>query len=201
MNPEADFGGWPLFERDFFKPSASVVARRLLGHALVRSTPQGLVGGIIVETEAYLFDDPASHSFRGMTQRNAAMFGHPGFTYVYFIYGCHHCINAVCQENGVGEAVLIRALEIIGPDPRAASGPGKICKWLGINRSHDSMDLCSGSSEVQIRQNPKADELVTAMGGAATTPRIGITRGAVERLRFVISGSPMLTRKFVALKD
>src|SRR5437763_910670 len=97
--------------RSFFEPSAKIVARKLLGHYLVRNKPTGPAAGIIVETEAYLSNDPASHSAPGVTPRNKVMFGAPGHGYVYLIYGYHFCINAVCRPAGVGEAVLVRALE------------------------------------------------------------------------------------------
>ena len=101
----------PLPSR-FYEPSAQAVAPALLGHWLIRNTPKGPCGGPIVETEAYLVDDPACHGARGLTARNRVMFGAPGHGYVYLIYGFYFCMNAVCQPQGVAEAVLIRALEV-----------------------------------------------------------------------------------------
>jgi DNA-3-methyladenine glycosylase len=97
--------------REFYLPSAQVVAPRLLGKLLIRRLPEGLCAGVIVETEAYLCADPACHAVNGQTLRNAVMFGPPGHAYVYFIYGCHYCVNAVCHPVGSGEAVLIRAIQ------------------------------------------------------------------------------------------
>src|SRR5437870_3143652 len=97
--------------RSFYQPAADEVAPGLLGHWLIRNTPQGPCGGPIVEVEAYLTNDPACHAFCGRTERNKTMWGAPGHGYVYLIYGYHCCVNAVCQPEGVGEAVLIRALE------------------------------------------------------------------------------------------
>src|SRR5580658_10408613 len=98
--------------RSFFEPSAETVAPRLLGHWLVRNLPSGPCGGPIVEVEAYLAeDDPASHAFGGRTTRNQAMYGPPGYAYVYLIYGFYFCVNAVCRRAGCAEAVLIRAVE------------------------------------------------------------------------------------------
>src|SRR5262245_24518684 len=97
--------------RSFYEPSADVVAPQLLGHWLVRRFHNEICAGTIVETEAYLMDDPACHAFPGLTPRNRTMFGQPGHGYVYFIYGCHFCVNAVCRPSGIGEAVLIRAIE------------------------------------------------------------------------------------------
>jgi DNA-3-methyladenine glycosylase len=86
---------WKALPRQFFEPSAKMVAPRLLGHWLIRRTPQGFSGGPIVETEAYLANDPGSHAFVGMTNRNRIMFGRPGHAYVYLIYGFYHCFNTV----------------------------------------------------------------------------------------------------------
>lgn len=99
------------FRRSFFQPSAESVAPRLLGHWLIRRFPEGFCGGPIVETEAYLANDPASHGYCGQTDRNGAMFGPPGRAYVYLIYGFHFCVNAVCHRHGRAEAVLIRAMD------------------------------------------------------------------------------------------
>ena len=98
-------------QRSFYEPSAQVVAPALIGQWLVRITSQGASGGPIVETEAYLQGDPACHAANGRTRRNGVMFGPPGHSYVYFIYGAHYCVNAVCQPVGLAEAVLIRAIE------------------------------------------------------------------------------------------
>ncbi len=95
----------------FYEPEADLVAPQLLGHYLIRNTPGGVLGGPIVEVEAYLVGDPAAHSFPGETPRNRVMFGPPGFAYVYLIYGLHFCINAVCRPSGTAEAILIRAIE------------------------------------------------------------------------------------------
>src|SRR5512141_1334708 len=103
--------------RAFYKPSAREVAPALLGHWLIRRTNDGVFGGPIVETEAYVEGDAACHAFPGLTPRNRVMFGPAGHAYVYLIYGCHFCVNAVCLPPGKAEAVLIRAVEpVLGPD-------------------------------------------------------------------------------------
>lgn len=117
----------------FAERDATVVAPALLNKLL---RVHGTVARI-TEVEAYTADDPASHSFRGRTPRNAAMFGHPGHWYVYLIYGVHHCVNLVTGAEGDGQAVLIRSVVIDGIDPRRTSGPGRVCKVLGIDRALD----------------------------------------------------------------
>lgn len=117
----------------FAERDATIVAPELLNKLFV-------VRGIaarIVEVEAYTADDPASHSFRGRTARNAAMFGPPGRWYVYLIYGIHHCVNLVAGPEGDGQAVLIRAAVVEGTPTGATTGPGRLTKVLGIDRSMD----------------------------------------------------------------
>lgn len=175
--------------RQFFERSAVDVARDLLGfHLLVTD-----VGGRIVETEAYLPDDEASHSFRGPSARNAAMFGLPGNVYVYRSYGVHWCLNFVCQP---GSAVLIRALEPVtglgsmagrrGTDvvTQFCSGPGKLCQALGIDLTLNDRLLdrppfsLTPSDPVQI----------------VSGKRIGITKNADAPWRFGIVGSRFLSK-------
>src|SRR5687767_9203854 len=99
------------FPRSFYEPSAKAVASQLLGHWLVRRTPEGFSGGAIVETEAYITGDPGCHAYVGPTNRNRMMFGEPGHAYIYLIYGFYNCFNTVCRPRGCGEAVLVRAIE------------------------------------------------------------------------------------------
>ena len=191
----------------FYESTADLVAPALLGHLLVRNTPDGPCGGVIVETEAYLADDPACHAFGGETARNRAMFGPPGRAYVYLIYGMHHCVNAVCRPRGVGEAVLLRALEpTLGveqmrarrPVPRLrelTNGPAKLCSALGIRRELDSADVCDAGSALFIAGNPARAAVLRRLGPVKTTPRIGITKAAALPLRFLLAGSECVSRK------
>lgn len=193
--------------RSFYEPSAKIVAQRLLGHWLIRNTSEGPCGGPIVETEAYLSDDPACHGAPGLTARNRVMFGPPGRSYVYLIYGMHFCVNAVCQPTGVAEAVLIRAIEPeFGEDwmrrqrPAAkpdhlTTGPAKLCEAMNITRSLDGLDLCDPHSALFIAENPKVKQFRRARGPVVITPRIGISKAAALPLRFYLGGSRFVSRK------
>jgi DNA-3-methyladenine glycosylase len=191
-----------------YTPSARRVAPALLGHLLLRRAPDGSwAGGAIVETEAYLADDPACHGHRGETRRNRSMFGPPGRAYVYFIYGNYFCFNAVCAAPGVAEAVLIRAIEpLFGgdwmranrpvPKPRdLTSGPAKLCLALGIAREHDGADLTAAPSEVIIARNDDLRAFRRRHGPMVTTTRIGLSVAEHLPLRFYLPGSDHVSRR------
>lgn len=193
--------------RVFYEPSAEAVAARLLGHLLVRKTPRGWCGGVIVETEAYLRNDAAAHSFRGETPRNRVMFGPPGYAYVYFIYGNHWCVNAVCRQRGIPEAILIRAIEpslgldfmqgrrpVLNPH-ELTNGPGKLCAAMGIDRGLDGVDLCDRKSPLFIAKNPSRRTFLRHSGPVVTTTRIGITQAAALPLRFYLERNPFVSRR------
>jgi DNA-3-methyladenine glycosylase len=193
--------------RSFYKPSAAAVAPLLLGHWLIRNTPYGPCGGPIVEVEAYLgHHDPASHSFGGQTARNRVMYGPPGHAYVYFIYGFHCCVNAVCRPVGCAEAVLIRAieaemgLEVMRQNRVAATtlaltnGPGKLCAALAIDRKLDGLDVCDVSAPMFIARNPHWARFRRQRGPVTISARIGITKAASLPLRFYLGGSPFISR-------
>lgn len=192
----------------FFAPSAAIVAPKLLGHFLLRRTADGSwAGGVIAETEAYLANDPACHGFRGETARNRHMFGPPGRAYVYFIYGNYFCCNAVCAAPGVGEAVLIRAIEptfglewMKGNRPvtkprELTSGPAKLCLALAIERPLDGADLCAPGSDLIIARNPDVGQLTRQHGPIVTTTRIGLSVAADLPLRFYLEGSEFVSRR------
>lgn len=177
----------------FFARNASDVAHDLVGWTLL---VEG-VGGMIVETEAYEPDDPASHSFGGPTRRNATMFGPPGRLYVYRSYGIHWCANVVCAEEGVGAAVLLRAIEpTIGADVMRArrgvedvrllaSGPGRLTQALGITATHDGRDL--GKPPFALEPPRVAVEVVAS-------PRVGITRAPDLLRRYSLARSSFVSR-------
>jgi len=203
---ESLFSPVPL-PRSFFEPSARVVAPKLLGHWLLRRAPDGSwAGGEIVETEAYLVDDPACHGFRGETARNRSMFGPSGHAYVYFIYGNYFCFNAVCAGRGVAEAVLIRAIEpsfnavwmrnnrSVKHEHHLTSGPARLCLALGIERSLDGVELVALSSDVIIARNPGCRRLVRERGPVIATTRIGISTAVDLPLRFLLGGSKFVSR-------
>ena len=177
----------------FFRRSAVSVAADLVGATLCVNG----VGGIIVETEAYERDDPASHSFRGETARNRSMFGPPGCAYVYRSYGLHWCLNAVCLA---GSAVLIRAIEpLLGlevmsgrrgvQDPRRlCAGPGRLAEALGISGLQDGLPMAA---------EPFLLEASTTAPAIVSGPRIGIGHGLEKHWRFGLSGSRFLSRRFL----
>jgi DNA-3-methyladenine glycosylase len=198
----------------FYSRPTIEVARDLLGTVLAHRTPEGLTAGRIVETEAYLHDDPACHASRGMTRRNQAMFGPPGRSYTYLIYGMYHCFNVVTSPRGVGEAVLIRALEPLeglplmaerrGTDkPKAlCSGPGKLVIALGMGPrgTHvpvpDGSDLRKGPLLILPPESfPWTAEGGTPLRNIKVTTRIGITQAAHLPLRFYLEGNPYISRK------
>jgi DNA-3-methyladenine glycosylase len=193
--------------RGFYEPSAKIVARRLLGHFLVRNGPQGPAGGEIVEVEAYLSNDPACHGAPGPTARNRVLFGHPGHGYVYLIYGYHFCVNAVCRPVGVAEAVLIRAIEPnfgeefmrherpVARREELTSGPAKLCEALGIDRSLDGVDICDPKSVLFLGENPNPEKFRRRRGPMVTTTRIGITKAAALPLRFYLAGSEFVSKR------
>lgn len=196
-----------LLPASFFQPSAETVAPKLLGHFLLRRTPDGSwAGGAIVETEAYLADDPACHAFRGQTARNRSMFGPPGRAYVYFIYGNYFCCNAVCAAPGVGEAVLIRAIEPtfglewmqqnrpVAKPRELTSGPAKLCLALGIRRPLDGADLCALTSDLIVAENPDVRRFRRERGPLVTTTRIGLSIAADLPLRFYLERSEFVSR-------
>lgn len=178
-------------------PETESLARFLIGKILVHVRPDAVLAGRIVETEAYLADDPASHSFRGRTRRNASMFLPAGHAYCYLSYGCWTALNVSSGPAGTGEAVLLRAVEIVRgaeaipavprlPAARLASGPGRLTRALGVTLAHDGVDLCTDPG-LHLAHGDRPHCRI------GTSPRIGITRAADLPLRFFEAGSPALS--------
>jgi len=195
----------PLGEQ-FYQPRAEMVAPLLLGHFLIHETVEGVVGGIIVETEAYGQNDPACHASRGQTARNATMFGKAGLSYVYFIYGCHFCVNAVCCPEGIAEAVLIRAIEPAFGEERMmanrgvkreslTNGPGKLCSALGITREANGLDLTDPKSPLRICRNSDQKQFIDEKGPVVATTRIGISKAMDLPHRFYLEKSMDVSRR------
>jgi DNA-3-methyladenine glycosylase len=184
----------PLSRRYYARPALEL-ARELIGRLLVRDLNGRLLIGRVVEAEAYGPDDPASHSYRGPTRRNASMFGSPGHAYVYVSHGIHHCLNAVAQPPS---AVLLRALEPIEGldemrrrrrterDRLLCAGPGRLCEALGIGPGLDGHDLTLGEG-LWIASGRRAGEVVV-------TPRIGLNVAVERPWRFVRAGTPFASR-------
>ncbi|PYO13564.1 MAG: DNA-3-methyladenine glycosylase [Gemmatimonadetes bacterium] len=185
----------------FYARPTSVVARRLLGQILISDVNGRRVAGRIVETEAYVGpDDPACHGYRARrTRRNASLFGPPGTAYVYFTYGMHWCLNAVTEAVGFPAAVLLRALEPLTgfatmrrrrgdvPDRALCSGPAKLCEALGVTGRLDGTSLQRGV--LRIVRDPSRQRR-----NIIVTPRVGISRAVDWPLRFLIAGSPWVSR-------
>jgi DNA-3-methyladenine glycosylase len=187
----------------FFEQETVALARALLGKQLVTSRRGVVTAGTIVEVEAYLGSgDPACHAARGKTPRNAIMFAAPGHCYVYLIYGMYYCVNVVSDPEGVGSAVLVRAVEpTVGlgtmarrrsagrvPQRNLARGPGRLCQALAIDRSF-SGEHFDTSSKIWIA----GDARRVPSSHIETTGRIGISLGSELPLRFSIAGSPWVS--------
>ena len=201
----------PLLPREFFARHSLQVAPQVLGCVLAHETAEGLVAVRLTEVEAYEgAEDPASHSYRGRTARNAVMFGPPGHAYVYFTYGMHWCVNVVCLRPGTASAVLIRAGQVIEGLPLAtarraagrarvssiagrelARGPARLCQALGIDRTQSGLDVVDPSSPLRIFGRAEA-----ADGGPVQIsqgPRVGISRAADRPWRFWLTGDPTVS--------
>jgi len=190
----------PRLPRRFFVRDPVVLARDLLGRVLFYKTPEGLLAGRIVETEAYTgAADPASHAFRGRTARNAVMFGPAGHAYVYFTYGMHHCLNVTAGAQGTAGAVLLRALEPLagveimrargdhGPESRLLSGPGKVGRAFGLSLVDNGRDFTRGPLGLATGA-PVPDREV------AISRRIGISRAVDLPYRFAVLSSPSVSK-------
>lgn len=175
-------------------------ARRLLGAVIERTVDGGVLRARIVEVEAYDQTDPASHTFRGQSSRNASMFKAAGYAYVYFIYGMHYCLNIVAGPAEFGAGVLIRAVEPLEGEAvmvqnrrgrtgiELTNGPSKLCEALAIDRSLDGHDISIPPLRVLLAP-PLADEQVVI------TQRIGITKAVDWPRRFYLRDSPYVSKR------
>jgi DNA-3-methyladenine glycosylase len=182
-----------VIPRAFFARPVLEVAEELIGATFLVDG----VGGKIVEVEAYHHEDPAAHGYRGRTERNATMFGPPGYAYVYRSYGIHWCVNFVCEPEGVADAVLIRALEPthklslmrrrrgVEDERRLCSGPGRLCQALAITGAHDGLAL----DRPPFRLEPRTEKPEVLRG-----PRVGISRATDLPWRYGLAGSRYLSR-------
>ncbi len=164
-----------ILPRNFYKQPTLIVAGKLLGKTLKFSS----FSGIITEVEAYIgTDDPACHAAQGYTNRTSVMFGMPGFSYVYFIYGMYHCLNIVTETEGFPAAVLIRGLKLIKPLEVNLNGPGILCKRLNITKEYNKRDLTINHESCVYESHLKPDYVCT--------PRIGISKGKEKFWRFKV---------------
>lgn len=188
-----------LLPKEFYEKYDTVtLAKKLLGCTMVHDSPEGRTSGIIVETEAYLSNDPACHAYRKKNARNAAMFEGAGVSYVYLIYGMYHCFNIVSGDKGIGEAVLVRALEPVDGIElmqkrrgttqlkNLCSGPAKLVKAMGITPEFNFLPIY----EDEFYCIPPKDENFEIV----TTTRIGITQGADLLYRFYIKGNKFVSK-------
>ncbi|QGK70587.1 DNA-3-methyladenine glycosylase [Allosaccharopolyspora coralli] len=178
------------------------VARDLLGSEIASDTPEGTVRLRVVEVEAYRgYDDPASHCYRGRTERNAVMFGPAGHLYVYFVYGMHFCINVVTLTDDEPGAVLLRAGEVLDgvdlarkrrpaarKDTQLADGPAKLAGALGITREHNGTDLTAPGSSIRLLTGTTVDE-----HDVRTGPRVGVATAQDFPWRLWVAGSPAVS--------
>ena len=184
--------------RDFYQGNTVEISKELLGKYLLRFVNGSVAGGMIVETEAYYGpDDPASHAYRGKTERNELMFGEGGYAYIYFIYGNHYLLNIVTETVGVAGAVLIRGIEptfgrvvmqrnrCVCRKAELTNGPGKLTQALGIKGDLNGSDITS--SEIVIVEKVRPVKLQFPI---KTSPRIGISRGKDLKLRYYLAGHP-----------
>ena len=175
-----------VLPRSFYSRNTAIVAKQLLGKYLIRKISGRKLIGRIVETEAYFENDPASHAYRGKTERSAPMFEYPGHAYVYFIYGNHYCLNTVTERFGKAGAVLIRALEPIENIRLSTNGPGKLTRALRIDKSFNRADLTRGNLLIAEGKRERF--------AIVRTKRIGLSRASHRPFRYYIKGNSFVSR-------
>jgi DNA-3-methyladenine glycosylase len=203
---QIDLENYRIPERKFFNRDTRIVAKSLLGAYLKHETAAGVMGGMIVETEAYLFSEPGCHAFRGVTNRNRVMFGDPGHTYTYFTYGNHWMLNIVTEKEGRGCCVLLRALEPVEgiekmrnlrlkakKDIDLANGPGKLTQALMVGKEQYGLDVLDSELTVLVPEKSYRKNVITAYGGIVTTTRIGISIAEDLDYRFYLANHPCVS--------
>ena len=196
----ANPSGWERLSRPFFTRDTVQAARELLGHYLVHQSQEGLTVGRVVEVEAYLgLDDPACHSAVGPTARNAVMFGPAGRAYIYRIYGVHCCFNVTTGDEATPAAVLLRALEPVAglflmrerrgveKEKLLLSGPARLFQGMGLSFAQNGQDLEEGPLFFAKGEAARPEDI-------ASTPRVGISKAADWRLRFIIKNNRFVSR-------
>lgn len=188
--------------RDWLARPALTLAPRLLGAVIVSDVAGARVAVRLTEVEAYEGrDDPASHAFRGPTQRTAVMFGPPGYLYCYFTYGMHWCANIVCGPDGVAAAVLLRAGEVVEGldaaharrpaarrDTDLARGPARLATCLGLHAGQNGVDLCDPAAPVRLESVP-----ARRLSRISSGPRVGISVATEREWRFWLEGAPSVS--------
>jgi DNA-3-methyladenine glycosylase len=202
-----DLSGHRAPSRRFFNRDVLDLAKALIGAYLRHELPEGVVGGMIVEAEAYSqFNDPGCHAYKGLTNRNRAMFGDPGHAYTYFTYGNHWMFNVVAEKEGHGCAVLIRSVQPVegieimrARRPRAKSdtdlcnGPGKLGQAFGIGREQYSADLTDSKLRILVPSPAHRRAILKKWGGIVQTARIGLGDGADLPYRFYLAEHPSVS--------
>ena len=195
-----------ILPQSFYRNPTPSVARNILGCHLLHRQEEGITGGRIVETEGYLFRDPAARSFPGKTEKNATLFGPPGHAYVYLVYGLHLLFNIVTGEDNPGEAVLIRALEPCEGIPvmearrgtrdvqQLCRGPGNLTKALGITRACNGYPLYSGNALTVISADGLSGYTPVAPADIVQTTRVGLHTAKSRPLRLYIKGNEYVSR-------
>lgn len=191
---------------NFYSRDAVDVAQTLLGKIFVHSSGKTFYSGIITEVEAYNQEDEASHSYKGVSERNKVMFYEGGHLYVYFIYGAYNCMNVVTSTSGVGEAVLIRGIEpitgikqmlrnrginagrIMSALSNLTNGPGKVCEAFAISKKHNGLSL---TEDIVYICSSSLFDRKFSIGSSA---RIGITKGTHLQWRFFIKGNSFVSK-------
>lgn len=193
-------------KKEFYEATTLQIAKKLLGTYLIHESPEGKTIGRIVETEAYLTDDAACHASRGMTKRNEMMFGEPGHAYIYFIYGMYHCFNVVTAKKGIGEAVLIRALEpvtgidlmrerrpTVKKEKDLCNGPAKLVLAMGMHKNLNGVIL--DKKPLYLLDHTAFGAKSPSTKDIVATTRIGITQDAHLPYRFYLKDNPHVSKK------